>query len=160
MTTGSLPVCKHTVLGPCGTPRFRVPADPFWVYWHTSKRKTELSRKGKNSHTSCHYAGLQALPHRQLTPRTVNHAEHTKLYPCSIPLHHRKFRFLLHQVTNSFLYRLVTLHRLQTPNQRWLLYKTLPHRGKPLWRGQSINLQWDGKKQTAYTSQTLENPIS
>lgn len=44
-----------------------------------------------------------------------------------IPLHPRISIFFLNQVTNSFL---VTLPRLRTPNQRGLLYNTLPRKGK------------------------------
>lgn len=148
------------VLGCCRTPRFHVPADPFWVHQHTLKGKMEFSRKGNSSHTLCHYAGLQALPHQQLTPHTVNHAEHTKLCLCLNPLHSRKFIFFLNQITNSFLYRLVTLHGLQTPNQKGLLCKTLPRKRKNAVERTKHKPPAQWEKQIACSSRTLENLIS
>lgn len=66
------------------------------------------------------------------------------------------FIFFLMQVTNSFTDW--SLHRLQTPKQRGLLSITLPHTGKISWRGQSRNLQWDGKNKQLTQESYLRKP--
>lgn len=154
---GDLHQHGNTGLGRWGAPSFRLLL-PFSGTPTCFEGKNSFQDKARipTSHTTAQ--GCKRCPTDNDPPHGKSHRPHKAV---SVTPHPRQLLFALKQVTNSFLYRLVTPHRLQTPKQRGLLYKdNSTHGEKPLWRGQSTNLQGDGKTNSLRKSHSLENPIS